>query len=70
MVYHRRLNIVPCAIQCDLVIYPFYLYYIAPGNPKSTHSHSLPPPATTKLFSMSVSLFLFCRYVSYFRFHI
>ena len=25
MVYHRILNIVPCAIQYDLVVYPFYI---------------------------------------------
>ena len=23
--YHRILNIVPCAIQQDLVVYPFYI---------------------------------------------
>ena len=25
MVYHKILNIVPCAIQLDLVIYPSYI---------------------------------------------
>ena len=25
MVYHRILNIVPCAIQEDFVVYPFYI---------------------------------------------
>ena len=48
MVYHRRLNIVPCSVQWDLVIYPFYLYQIAPGNSKSALSHSLPSPSNHK----------------------
>ena len=27
MVYHRTLNIVPSAIQQDLVVYPSYIYW-------------------------------------------
>ena len=26
MVYHRILNIVLCAVQWDLLVYPFYIY--------------------------------------------
>ena len=32
-VHHRVLNIVPCAVQYDLVIYPSYIYF-AITNPK------------------------------------
>ena len=28
MVYYRILNIVPCVIQLDLVVYPFFLYIL------------------------------------------
>ena len=63
MVYHRILNIVPCAIQWDLVVYPFSLYFasanlILPIHPSTT---PLSPLAATSLFSMSVSLFLLRR---------
>ena len=34
IVYHRTLNIVPCAMQEDLVIYPFYIQQFASANPK------------------------------------
>ena len=34
MVYHRMLNIVPCALQQDLVVYPFFIYYFASTKPK------------------------------------
>jgi len=63
MAYHRILNIVPYAIQWDLVVYhSIYnsLQLLAPNS----HSIPLPlssPSATTSLFSTSVSLFLFCR---------
>ena len=36
MVYHRILNIVPCAIQSDLVVYPFYIYQFSSANPNLT----------------------------------
>ena len=35
MVYHRILNIVPCAIQYDLIVYPSDLYWFASVNPQS-----------------------------------
>ena len=62
MAYPRILNIVPCAIQWDLVVYLSYIYnsllLLTPN------SHPFPPPtcsplAATNLFSVSVSLFLF-----------
>ena len=63
-VYHGILNIVPCALQQDLVIHPSFisLHLLIPN------SQSFPPPpasplATTSLISMSVSLFPFCRQV-------
>ena len=34
MVYHRIVNIVPCAIQKDNVVYPFYIHQFASANPK------------------------------------
>ena len=34
VVYHRILNIIPCAIQKDLVIYLFYIYQFVSANPK------------------------------------
>ena len=59
MFYHRILNIAPCAVEQDLVAYPFSIY-------SSLHllipnfRLMLPPPhspsATTSLFSMSVSV--------------
>ena len=60
----RILNIVPCAIQLDLV-YPFYTYQFASASPKSQSNFFPPhfPLATTSLFSMSLILFMFYRYV-------
>ena len=66
MVYHRILNIVPCAIQQDLVGYPtnkaLYnsLHLLTPASQSFLCNPFL---ATTSLFSMSVSLFLFHREV-------
>ena len=74
MVYHKILNIVPCAIQQDL-IYTIYLIYTS-WHLLIPNSQPFPPfptaLATTSLFSMSMSLYLFHRYVhlSYFSFHI
>ena len=34
LVYHRMLNIVPCAIQQDLVVYSFSVKYLASADPK------------------------------------
>ena len=33
-VYHRVLNIVSCALQEDLVVYPSYIQQFASANPK------------------------------------
>ena len=65
MVYHRILNIAPCAIQWDLVVYTFCIYQFASGKPNLPlpPSPSLSPLANTNLFSMSMILFLFHRYV-------
>ena len=59
MVYYRLLNIVPCAIQQDIVVFPIHMYRFASMDPKLTIQPA--PLATTGLFSMSVNLFLFCR---------
>ena len=52
MVYHRTLSVVPCAMQWDLVVYPF-----------SIHCWSQTPDPSFLTFSLgnhlSVSLFLF-----------
>ena len=45
----------------DLVVYPNYMFPSA--NPKLPIPMSPSPLTTTALFSMSVSLFLFYRYV-------
>ena len=34
MVYHRMLDIIPCAIQWDPVVYSFYMKQFASANPK------------------------------------
>ena len=62
MVYYRILNIVFCVTQKDLVCL-FSMYYFASANLKlPLHPCPTPSPlATTSLYSMSVSLFLFCR---------
>ena len=52
---------VPCAPQQDLVLYLFYAYSFASANPKLPIRPS--HPATTSLFSVSVSLVLFQRYI-------
>ena len=46
MIYYRILNIVHCALQSDLVIYTFYIYYFASAKCKfPTHlSPTSPPP--------------------------
>ena len=56
MIYYRMLNILPCALQQDLVVYPFILYIIdfiwksQTPNPAS----AIPHLATTDLFCLSV----------------
>ena len=60
MVYCKILNIVPCAIQQDLV-YPSYIEQFASANLKLPILYSAPSLATTSLFSLSMSLFLFLR---------
>ena len=44
MVYPRILNIVPCATQQDLVVYPLYIYQFASANPKLPIQPSPTPP--------------------------
>ena len=43
VVYHRILNIAPCAIQLDLVVYLFCIYQFASANPKCPIHLSLIP---------------------------
>ena len=44
MVCHKILNIIPCAIQQDLVVYPSYIYQFVYANPKlPIHPSSTPP---------------------------
>ena len=57
MVYHRILNIIPCAIQQDLVVYPSYIKQLTSANPKS-----FPPPILfffLKLINLFIHLLLF-----------
>ena len=63
MVYPRRLDIVPCVIQYDLIyLSKFNSLHLLTQIPSPLLSLSSPLTATG-LFSMSVSLFLFCRLV-------
>ena len=41
LVYHKVLNIVPCAIQQDLVVYPFYIHLGFPGGSDGKEPTSL-----------------------------
>ena len=52
MIYHRILNIVPCAIQKDLVVYPLYIHQVALLTPTAycVLSPNPSPLATTHLF--------------------
>ena len=72
MVYHRILNIVPCAVQQDLV-YPSYvcnsLHLLIPNSQPFTFPPLPQFLATTQLFSVSVSL-QFDRYVHFYRIQI
>ena len=56
MVLHRILNIVACATQYDLVVYPFYIYQVAFANLKLPfYPLPLPSPlANTNLLSISL----------------
>jgi len=70
VIFHHDLSqeydIVPCAVQQDLIAYPLHMQQFASTNPKlPVHPTLSPSPsASTGLFSMSLSLFLFCREVS------
>ena len=63
IVYYKILTIVLCAIQQDLVAYLFSIQQFVSMNPKLLvyPSPYLSLLATISLFSMSVSLFLFCK---------
>ena len=65
MVYHRILNIVPCAIQWDLVVNSIYIEWFASANPKLPilPFPTASPLSTASLSSVSMSLFLFQGYV-------
>ena len=67
LVYHRMLNLVPCAVQEDLIVYPSYTRQFASANPKlSTHPFPTPasrPPWQSQVCSLHLSLFLFPRSV-------
>ena len=70
IVCQKILNMVPCAIQQDLVVYPFYIQQFLSANPKLL---IYPPPhlsplVTISLFSVFMSLFLFCKYVHLYHF--
>ena len=71
MVYPKGLDIVPCAVQQDLIASKCTTLHLLAPNSQFIPLPLPPPLATTSLFSTSVSLFLFCRSVClYFRFHI
>lgn len=65
MVYPKRLDVVPWAVQQDLRAYPLQMQEFASTNPKLPFrpTPSPFPLATTRLFSVSMRLLLFCRQV-------
>ena len=65
MLHHKWLDIVPSALWQDLIAYPLQRQQFASMNPRlPVHPTPSPSPlATTSLFSMSVSLFLFYKQV-------
>ena len=70
LVYPKRLDRVPCAVQHSLMADPFSVSGFASTNPTLSVHPTPSPLATTSVFSVSVSLFLFCRQaLPYFRFH-
>ena len=68
MLYHKWLDIVPCAVEQDLIAYSLQMQKFASTNPKLP-DHIPPSPsflATTSLFFMSMNLFCFCGEVHLF----
>ena len=73
--YQRLLNMVSCAIQQDLVVYPSYIRQFASANPKLP---VIPSPTPLSLVShnsvlyvcASVSVSQICSFMQCFRFHI
>ena len=65
VVYHGILGTVPCAIQQDLVVYPFCIQWFPSAKPiLALHPSSQPPSACNhKSVLPSVSLVLFHRQV-------
>ena len=63
MFHHEHLGIVPCATWQELIAYPFQVQQYMSANPKLPGHPTLTPSfwATTRLFSKSMSLFLFFR---------
>ena len=74
MVYYNTLNIVPCAIQQDLVVYLFYIQQFVSASPKLLIYSSPPFPFGNHKFVFSVcesiSVSQIGSLVSYFRFYI
>ena len=62
MACHRILNIVPCAMHSGTLVFIHPMYsslHMLIQTPRPSHPTLL---ATASQFSMSESLFLFCRY--------
>ena len=58
LVYHRMLNIVPCTIQQDLVVYSFSVKYLAFADPKLP-IHPFPTLSLPRqLLALSMSMIL------------
>ena len=56
-------NVFPCAIQQDLVVHSFYINNLHLITQNSQFILLPPTLETITLFSMSLNLFMFCRYV-------
>ena len=63
MFHHKRLGIVPCAIQQNLIAYLLQMQEFVSTKPKLLAIYSPPPLATTSLFSMSMSFFSVERFI-------
>ena len=63
MVYRRILNMVSCAGQWDLIVYPSYMEELPSAHPKLPIHPSLPQLPFGNPMSVPTSVNLFCGYV-------
>ena len=66
--FTQMLNIAACAIQLRPYNFIDSRVYLLPQTSEFSLPQPLPPLVTINLFSMCVSLFLFCKYVHLYHF--